>query len=101
MSTRYEVVAVDLTVAANGVKVSGPASGITSFLVIAFPLGNSVSIRIGQAGQQIPVQVGLNWSYDPCDGPETEGLFVDNPVAGAGTLKIVVFYGSGNAQLGA
>ena len=99
MSTPYQVITVDLTVAAI-VRLVGPANSITSFTVLSFPAGNTSFIRLGQNGQRIPVVDQMKWDYDPCYGPESEGLIWEVAVAGAGVAQIIVFTGGGAVGLG-
>jgi hypothetical protein len=98
VSTPYQVVSVDLTIA-RVLPLVGPANAITSFTILAFPGGVSF-IRLGQNGQRIPVVDQMKWDYDPCFGPENEGLIWEQPVAGAGVASIIIFMGGGSVGLG-
>jgi hypothetical protein len=96
----YVVKRPNLAAAINGQVVVGPNAAITSWTILQSPAGLNAFLRLGQSGDQIPVQEGLTWDYDPCTGPELGGLYLDLPAAAAGDLVIVVFFGSGAAALG-
>lgn len=96
----YVVETIDLAAVLIGRRVVGPANGVTSWVVLAWPLGTVGFLRMGQSGDRIPITEGLEWEYDLCVGPELGGLYVDLPVAAAGSLVIAVFFGGGTATVG-
>jgi len=95
VSTRYQVVDIDLAAGPFVRTLTGAANTISSFTVIVYPAGGVSFLRIGQNGARIPVVLGMQWIYDPCEGGEREGLTWDQPAAGAGIAQIIIFTGGG------
>jgi hypothetical protein len=100
VNTAYQVVPVDLASGSVVRQLVAPGNGITSFTVLEFPAGNVSFIRIGQNGQRVPVILGMEWTYDPCNGPEPDGLVWEQPAVGGGIATVIVFFGSGSVGLG-
>jgi hypothetical protein len=86
---------VDLTQVRALYPIVGPATVVRSLTVLEFPAGIQAYIRLGQSGAQIPVIVGLQID---CIA-ESEGVYYDQPIAGAGFGRFAWFAG-GAASLG-
>lgn len=89
MSTPYSIVTENLAAIRNGVRIVGTGTVVTSFVVLAFPPATIAFLRLGQSGQRIPLALGLLGSCLV----ETDGLWLDIPVIGAGDVIIAIFYG--------
>lgn len=96
MSTPYRVIRESLAAIRNNVQLIGGGSLITSFTVLEFPPATIAFVRIGMSGEQIPLTAGLR-ARDLC---ETEGLYLDIPVVGAGDAVFAIFTSDGALALG-
>jgi hypothetical protein len=99
VSTPYSVDRVQLAAAGNLIQVVGAGTNVSSFTVMSIPGGVVAFIRLGQSGAPIPIVNGLTWSYDPCVGPERDGLYVDLPGVAVGEIVLVVSKGGGQATI--
>ena len=79
----------------------GTGAGITSFSILTLPGGVDGAIKLGPSGDEIPLIESMTWEYDPCIGPESQGLYFKLNVAAAGTMVVGIFFGGGTATVGA
>lgn len=93
--TPYAVIRFDNLAAGilNG-QLAAAGTGVTSVTVLELPGGVAATLRIGAMGQKIPIRQDDQWTYDPCVGPETDGIWFDCP-PGGGSAVFVVFFGGG------
>jgi hypothetical protein len=97
------VVTVDLGAvpAGNSVPLAGAAGNVTSVYVSRWPGGDGF-LKLGPAGDEIPIDESLSWQHDPCGAPpERDGVFLRLPGALGGTAVFLIFYGGGSASIGA
>lgn len=92
----YNVKSVDLTVATPpnpGNLVSTPNKPVDGVTVLSLPAGANVSLAFGQSADPVPL-LNQGMSFELCP-PEDKGIFVVNPVAGAGQLVLLLSYAPG------
>lgn len=90
--TPYNVVTFDLaTVVTPPVKIARTdGKRVTAISVTAMPAGTAAYIRVGSPNaDRITLSVNKTIELDPA---EPDGVFYENPLAGAGTLELTISY---------
>ncbi|MEW5917302.1 MAG: hypothetical protein AB1762_12895 [Gemmatimonadota bacterium] len=70
----------------QNVELLGTGTLITNWSVLEFPPATIAFIKEGQNGDRIPVSDGLK-AEDRC---VRNGLYLDVPVVGAGTITVII-----------
>ena len=71
---------------------------VDNISVLDIPVGASVFIRAGDPVFKDRILLAANRNIRFCP-PERNGIFYDNPVAGAGTLQLLISYASGGVEV--
>lgn len=89
----YNVKSVDLTQAnaAPGLLISDANKPVDGVTVLQLPAGASVSLAFGENRDPVPL-LNQGMAFELCP-PEDKGVRVVNPVAGAGSLVLLISYG--------